>query len=212
MWHILRTGCDGRLPNDYPNVFNLLDRLATLAAPLHRAQFDVAILDAAVAAHDTEAITNARKIPHKKIAHHARELVKLLRESNGKHLYYFAADALIEVPTLTIIIERLARGARKAADAAKTPRLGRFADSERHSFVYKLLTCAAQAGGGLTLDRRKEGGSLFEAIELLRPVLPKEIVGKLSFSTQRRIYEAWLKNNKNSRKKQAFERTGVKLK
>jgi hypothetical protein len=75
-----------------------------------------------------------------------------------------------------------------------------------------LLTCAAQAGGGLTLDRRKEGGSLFEAIELLRPVLPKEIVGKLSFSTQRRIYEAWLKNNKNSRKKQAFERTGVKLK
>jgi hypothetical protein len=186
-----------RLPNAA-----LLEQLAALAGTT-RKRFDAVITGVIYKAHEIEAYDNVKKIPHKRVARHAHELVSLLKASDEKHLSYllFGDETVSE---LILILENLAQSAQGIGGVTKYSQLRSSMVSMRHDCIEFLLTYAALAGGRLTLDRHKESGSLFEAVELLKPFLPKEVSSKLSFSTQRRIYEAWLKTNKNWLKKVSF--------
>jgi hypothetical protein len=66
----------------------------------------------------------------------------------------------------------------------------------RHRFVNDLLDAAAAAGGKLTLNARSERGTLVDAIKLLLPYLPQEISKMPSFSTLKRLRDAWVQNLK----------------
>ena len=173
----------------------LMERLAALAGTT-RDKFDEVIKYLIESEHELEAIA-ANDIPHRQIASHARELVELLKTSNRKHLSYLLSGRNT-VAELIEIVEDLAKDAQFIGGLRmKKLRLGRFIDDQRRNFVEELLSEAINAGGRLTLNRSKESGSLFKVIKLLKPFLPKEISRKLSFSTQRRIYDAWLKKEKN---------------
>jgi hypothetical protein len=188
----------GALRLRFPNAA-VLEQLAALAGTT-RKRFDAVITGVIYKAHEIEALNNVKKIPHKRIAHHAHELIKLLKASDEKHLsYLFFGDQTVS--ELILILENLAQSARSIGGLTKYSQLRSHMVRERHICIEFLLTHAALAGGRLTLDRHKESGSLFEAVELLKPFLPKEVSSKLSFSTQRRIYEWWLKTNKNWLKK-----------
>jgi hypothetical protein len=188
-----------RLPNAA-----LLEQLAALAGTTRKRFYHV-ITGVIYKAHEIEAYNNnnLKKIPHKRIARHAHELIKLLKASDEKHLSYllFGDQTVRE---LILILENLAQSAQGIGGLTKFSQLRSSMVTARHSCIEFLLTHAALAGGRLTLDRHKESGPLFEAVELLKPFLPKEVSSKLSFSTQRRIYEAWLKTNKNWLKKARF--------
>jgi hypothetical protein len=157
--------------------------------------------------HDYGNLFDASKLKrHKEIAFHARELVKHLKASDEKKLV-----AIVSSDTISAITG-LARGAERAGHLAKTKRQGNWPLKVRKSYVEGLLDAAANAGGRLTLNRRREGGSLVDALRLLNPYLPKEGVlaqssDDKSFSTLRRIYDPWckdrpwLKNQKNSPRK-----------
>jgi hypothetical protein len=158
--------------------------------------------------HDYGNILDASTLTkHKQIAHHAHELVKLLKRSSEKKLF-----AIVSRDTI-MAIAGLARGAERAGRLAKSKRQGKWPIIVRKRYVEGLLDAAANAGGRLTLDSAKQGGSLVDALRLLKPYLPQEgLLARLSedksFSTLRRIYDpwckrnkAWLKNKKNSSRK-----------
>ena len=92
----------------------------------------------------------------------------------------------------------------------KAKRHGKAAEVARKQFVKTLLDTADRAGGRLRLNRRTEGGSLVEAMELLAPYLPPEFGEKLSLATLRRVYEPWLKNAKNRARNLNFEPTSTR--
>jgi hypothetical protein len=178
----------------------VLEKLAGLAAiaqvPLKErrdtyAHFTARIMGHLLMAHRVAGICREKKMAaHKNGAHHARELVKYLK-ADGKRLFYFlrrgeTVDDYIES------IDSLAQEAQIVARLTKAPRPGGSMTLTRKYFVEGLLNIAIDAGGRLTLSRAREGGSLFEAIKLLEAYLPKDISGKLSFSTLRRIYDPWL--------------------
>jgi hypothetical protein len=191
-----------RLPDDA-----LLTRLMTLAgADVRLEHFGLVINYIILGTHRAEAIKYAHELPHRKIAQYARGLATLLKTSNTLHLTFlmgrtpnieYFAEALDELNYRCRMVGGLVKGRRVARDINGT----------RHQFVRMLLENAEQAGGRLTLDRRNEAGSLVESIELLKPFLPKEVSGKLSFSTVRRIYEAGSKQKKIAPKKAQSERT-----
>jgi hypothetical protein len=185
----------------------VLEKLAMLAAIIHvppkdggapNPHFNANIIGNILMAHTVAGISSVKKMAaHTNGAHHARELVKYLR-ADGKRLSYFlrrheTVDDYIES------IDSLAREAQIVARLAKAPRAGGSMTLTRNYFVEGLLNIAVSAGGRLTLNSAKEGGSLFEAMELLEPYLPKEISEKLSFSTLRRIYDPWLKGRSPKR-------------
>jgi hypothetical protein len=172
----------------------LLERLAALAdAP--RERFAWVIRDSIICAHGTEALSNSKKIPHKKIAHHARELAKLIRTSDGKHLSYLTSSALT-IAELLEGIDDLAKCSNSIGASIKSGLNTGAVNLGRHRFVTHLLIWTHMAGGRLTLNRREEGGSLFEVVKLLKPFLPNEISSKLSFSTLRRTYDPWVKSER----------------
>jgi hypothetical protein len=146
--------------------------------------------------HDYGNILDASKLKRlKEIAHHADQLAKHLKASPEKKLFAVVSSDTIRG------ITGLARGARRAKQLAKAPRQGKWPVTLRKAYVEGILDAAAAAGGRLTLNRRKEGGSLVEALSLLDPYLPKEGVllplsKQWSFSTLRRIYDPWRARNK----------------
>ena len=146
--------------------------------------------------HEYGNILNASKIKRlKEIDHHAHELAQHLKATDKKKLFAIVSSDTIKG------ITGLARGARRANQLAKTPRHGKWPVKIRKAYVEGILDAAAAAGGRLTLNRRKEGGSLVDALSLLDPYLPKEGVllplsKEWSFSTLRRIYDPWSVRNK----------------
>jgi hypothetical protein len=179
---------------------DVLKKLAMLAGIAHvppkeggtpNAGFNARIIGHVLMAHTVAGISSVKKMaPHKNGAHHARELVKYLK-ADGKRLSFF----LLRFETVDDHIESidsLAREAQIVARLAKATRRGGSMTLMRKYFVEGLLNIAVDAGGRLTLSRAKEGGSLFDAIKLLEAYLPKDISGKLSFSSLRRIYDPWL--------------------
>jgi hypothetical protein len=202
---------------DIPSV-EVLEKLAILAAIAHvppkkggtpNAGFNARIIGHVLMAHTVAGISSVKKMAaHKNGAHHARELVKYLK-TDGKRLSFF----LLRFETVDDYIESidsLAQEAQIVARLAKATRPGGAMTLTRKYFVEGLLNIVVGAGGRLTLSRAKESGSLFD-IKLLEAHLPKDISGKLSFSTLRRVYDPWLraarrkypwlKNEKNSSKK-----------
>ena len=146
--------------------------------------------------HDYGNILYASKIKRlKEIAYHADELAQHLRASDKKKLFAIVSSDTIKG------ITGLARGARRAKLLVKIPQRGKWPVTLRKAYVEGILDAAAAAGGRLTLDRRKERGSLVEALSLLNHYLPKEGVlrplsKEWSFSTLRRIYDPWSVRNK----------------
>ncbi|MGC2075094.1 MAG: hypothetical protein WA728_03480 [Xanthobacteraceae bacterium] len=159
--------------------------------------------------HDYGNILDASKLKRlKEIAYHADELAQHLKASGKKELFAVVSSDTIRG------ITGLARGARRAKLLAKAPRQGKWPVKIRKAYVEGILDAAAAAGGRLTLNRRKEGGSLVDALGLLDPYLPKEGVllplsKEWSFSTLRRIYDPWSARNKTvaqKRKKSSRKR------
>ena len=181
----------------------VLNELAELAAippgiglwqPNKRFVFDV--LKCIRMVHDYGNILNASKIKRlKEIDHHAHELAQHLKASDKKKLFAIVSSDTIQG------ISGLARGARRAKQLAKAPRQGKWLVTLRKAYVEGILDAAAAAGGHLTLNRRKEGGSLVDALILLNPYLPnvgvlRPLSKEWSFSTLRRIYDPWCARNK----------------
>ncbi|MGC2079245.1 MAG: hypothetical protein WA728_25100 [Xanthobacteraceae bacterium] len=195
----------------------VLNELAELAAippgiglwqPHEKFVFDV--LKCIRMVHDYGNILDASKLKRlKEIAYHADELAQHLKASSEKKLF-----ALLSSDTIRGITG-LARGVRRATLLAKAPRKGKWPVKIRKAYVEGILDAAAAAGGRLTLNRRKEGGSLVDALSLLDPYLPKEGVllplsKEWSFSTLRRIYDPWSVRNKTvaqKREKSSRQRT-----
>jgi hypothetical protein len=153
-------------------------------------------------ASDTVSIRAARPIPESR------------KRTSGCRAPANVRIALVSSDTIRGITG-LARGARRAKLLAKAPRQGKWPVKIREAYVEGILDAAAAAGGRLTLNRRKEGGSLVDALSLLDPYLPKEGVllplsKEWSFSTLRRIYDPWSVRNKTvaqKRKKSSRKRT-----
>jgi hypothetical protein len=180
----------------------LIGRLAVLASvELPPKAFGSTVRYLIIKAHEAEALSNAPKIPHKRIAHHARELAALLKAANARHLVYLIEPESVNVDDIISALDELSFRCRNVNGVIKGRRIARGVNAERHEFVETLLENVHRARGRLTLDSRREGGSLVEFVELLKPFLPKEISDKLSFSTLRRIYDAWLKTGENSPQK-----------
>ena len=173
-------------------------------------QFVFNVLKCIRMVHDYRNILDASKLKRlKEIAYHADELAQHLKASPKKKLFAVVSSDTIRG------ITGLARGARRAKLLAKAPRQGKWPVKIRKAYVEGILDAAAAAGGRLTLNRRKEGGSLVDALSLLDPYLPKEGVllplsKEWSFSTLRRIYDPWSVRNKTvaqKRKKSSRKRT-----
>ena len=156
--------------------------------------------------HEYGNILNASKIKRlKEIDHHAHELAQHLKASDKKKLFAIVSSDTIQG------ITSLARGARRAKQLAKAPRQGKWPVTLRKAFVEGILDAAAAAGGRLTLNRRKEGGSLVDALILLNPFLPdvgvlRPLSKEWSFSTLRRIYDPWLRNKTVAQKRKKSSR------
>jgi len=148
------------------------------------------------AVHDYGNILDASKIKRlKEIAHHADELAQHLKATDKKKLFAIVSSDTIQG------ITGLARGARRAKLLVKIPQRGKWPVTLRKAYIEGILDAAAAAGGHLTLNRRKEGGSLVDALILLNPYLPnvgvlRPLSKEWSFSTLRRIYDPWCARNK----------------
>jgi hypothetical protein len=146
--------------------------------------------------HDYGNIFDASKIKRlKEIAHHADELAQHLKATDKKKLFAIVSSDTIQG------ITGLARGARRAKLLVKIPQRGKWPVTLRKAYIEGILDAAAAAGGHLTLNRRKEGGSLVDALILLNPYLPnvgvlRPLSKEWSFSTLRRIYDPWCARNK----------------
>jgi hypothetical protein len=189
----------------------ILNDLAELAAippeiGLWREKFVSDVLKCIRMVHDYGNILDASKLKRlKEIAYHADELAQHLKASDKKKLFAVVSSDTIRG------ITGLARGARRAKLLAEAPRQGKWLLKIRKAYVEGILDAAAAAGGRLTLDRRKEGGSLVEALSLLNPFLPEEGVlrplsKEWSFSTLRRIYDPWLRNKTVAQKRKKSSR------
>jgi hypothetical protein len=190
------------VPDD---VLNQLAELACIPAtvglwsPRNKFVFDV--MNTIRMVYGVGNIFNASTIKrHKEIARCAEELVEHLKATKPERLFAIVSSDTIKA------IAGLARGARRAGVLAEAPRQGKWPIKIRKVYVEALLDAAASAGGRLALDRSRQRGSLVDALRLLSPYLPQEGVlrqlsEEWSFSTLRRIYDPWLKNNKNSSKK-----------
>jgi len=160
--------------------------------------------------HDYGNIFDASKIKRlKEIAHHADELAQHLKATDKKKLFAIVSSDTIQG------ITGLARGARRAKLLVKIPQRGKWPVTLRKAYIEGILDAAAAAGGHLTLNRRKEGGSLVDALILLNPYLPnvgvlRPLSKEWSFSTLRRIYDPWRARNKTvaqKREKSSRKRT-----
>ena len=158
-----------------------------------RKQFEHKIHACVYVAHFGAAMTNAKKIKsHKKIAELSRELVKAVKASDVNHLSHFLPrDSTVD--SYIKAVNDLAEAAQNIGRLAKAKRRGTSQIVSRRVFVEHLLDAADSMGGKLGLNRRAMSGSLVKALDYLQPYLPPEFSERLSFSTLRRIQEAWRK-------------------
>ena len=126
-------------------------------------------------AHKAIAVRNKQPVA-RKIEYHASELIRHLKSFNDLR-------ALSQTDEILLRIETLRHDVRLVTRTKVRQQLGWV----RRNFVEGLLWAVKKAGGRLTLNRRKEGGTLVDAIALLRPYLPKELRAGMSFATLRRI-------------------------
>ena len=85
---------------------------------------------------------------------------------------------------------------RLELEQKKDCRPGKWKETIRKQFVTDLLDAVEAAGGRLGLDSRNGGGSLVEAVSLLRPCLPDLFRHGLGASTLKNIKAARAKNCK----------------
>jgi hypothetical protein len=148
-------------------------------------QFDSKIETAIYIAHLRIALSNPKKLTaRKKIAHCAQELAHTLQALKREE-----KDVLVHFLPYgrQAIFDDFIVATRELADEARLI---------CHRFVNDLLDAAAAAGGKLTLNARSERGTLVDAIKLLLPYLPQEISKMPSFSTLKRLRDAWVQNLK----------------
>jgi hypothetical protein len=163
-------------------------------------QFDSNIEAAVYVAHCTIALGSAKKLTaRKQIARCAQELanaLQALRRGEKDLLVHFLPHrrqaAFDDFITAT---RKLADEARLICSLAGRPSSQLRRQAQRF-FVNHLLDAAADADGKLTLNARSERGTLVDAIELLLPYLPQEISKRPSFSTVKRLRDAWVQNRK----------------
>jgi len=140
-------------------------------------------------AHTVAALNNARQIKtDKQIGRLARELARAVRASDQTHLSYFLPNGST-VDSCIAALNDLAKAAHDIGQLKKAKQKGKMAETSRKVFIEQLLDAAHEAGGEFRLNRRTEGGSLVEAIDLLAPYLPAEFSAKTSVATLRRIRE-----------------------
>ena len=85
---------------------------------------------------------------------------------------------------------------RLELEEKKDCRPGKWKETVRKQFVTDLLDAVEAARGRLGLDSRNGGGSLVEAVSLLRPCLPDLFRHGLGASTLKKIKAARAKNCK----------------
>jgi len=171
---------------DALRVFSSTDELAEPAArqpPIIPQTFAAKITHLIYEAHRAVAARNKQPAA-KKIDHLAGELIKHLRAFND--------------PENDEIFLRMA-ALRSRTGAVSRTKVRQQLGWVRRNFVEGLRWAVGEAGGRLTLNRRKEGGTLVDAIVLLRPYLPEELKAGMSFATLRRICAAQI-SKKRSRK------------
>jgi hypothetical protein len=122
-------------------------------------------------AHRAVAVRNKKPVA-KEIEYHVNELIKQLRAFNAS-----------ENDEVFWALGRIRLRAMLVGHASVRQQLGWV----RRDFVEGLRRAAKEAGEGLSLNRRKEGGPLADAIALLLPYLPTELRSGMSFATLRRI-------------------------
>jgi hypothetical protein len=163
-------------------------------------QFDSKIETAIYIAHLRIALSNPKKLTaRKKIAHCAQELAHTLqalkREEKDVLVHFLPYGRQAIFDDFIVATRELADEARLICRLAGRPS-GWLRLEARHRFVNDLLDAAAAAGGKLTLNARSERGTLVDAIKLLLPYLPQEISKMPSFSTLKRLRDAWVQNLK----------------
>jgi hypothetical protein len=168
-------------------------------------QFDLDIKLVIYTAHCAVALSSAKKLTaRKKIARCAQELANTLqalrRDEKGVLVHFLPHARQATFDDFITAIRELADEARLICRVAGRPP-GWLMREARHRFVKRLLDATAAAGGNLSLNPRSEGGTLVDAIKLLLPYLPREISKMPSFSTLKRLRNAWVQNRKRKFKK-----------
>lgn len=165
-------------------------------------QFDSKIKAAVWVTHVAIALSSPKKLTaRKQIARCARELadtLQALRRDDKEILLHFLPHRRAST------FEDFITATRDLADEARDicSLAGRSSSRSRRvtqrCFVNHLLDAA---DGKLTLNARSERGTLVDAVELLLPYLPQEISKKPpSFSTLKRLRDAWVQNRKKESK------------
>jgi hypothetical protein len=165
-------------------------------------EFDSKIRAAIYVAHFCIALSNSKKlIARKEIARCARALANVLqalkRDDKEILLHFLPYRRQATFDDFVTATRELADEARQICSLAGRPS-GRSRRVTQRCFVSHLLDAAADADRKLTLNPRSERGTLIDAIELLLPYLPQEISKMPSFSTLKRLRDAW---GSKSRKK-----------
>jgi hypothetical protein len=173
-------------------------------------EFDSKIRSAIYVAHFCIALSNSKKlIARKEIARCARALASVLqalkRDDKEILLHFLPYRRQATFDDFVTATRELADEARQICSLAGRPS-GRSRRETQHSFVNHLLDAVNDAGGKLTLNARSERGTLIEAIKLLLPYLPQEISKMPSFSTLKRLRDAWgSKSEKKSKRPRRFD-------
>jgi len=168
-------------------------------------QFDLDIKVGIYTAHCAVALSSAKKLTaRKKIASCAQELATTLQalrpDEKGVLVHFLPYGRQATFDDFITATRELADEARLIWRVAGRPS-GWLIREARHRFVNRLLDATAAAGGNLRLNPRSEGGTLVDAIKLLLPYLPREISKMPSFSTLKRLRNAWVQNRKRKFKK-----------
>jgi hypothetical protein len=161
-------------------------------------EFDSKIKAAVYTAHFTIALTNSKKLEtRKQIARCAQELANVLRtlkkDEKDILVHFLPHRRQATFDDFVTATRELAAEARHICSLAGRPS-GRFRQVTQRSFVTLILDAAADAHGKLTLNARSGRGSMVDAIKLLLPYLPQEIEKMPSFSTLKRLRDAWVQN------------------
>jgi hypothetical protein len=172
--------------------------VAPIMPPITAAdRFDSKIETAVYVAHFSIALRSPKKLAaRKQIARCAQELantLQALRRDEKEILLHFLPHRRASIFEDFITETReLADEARDICSLAGRPS-GWLRQRAQRFFVNRLLDAA---DGKLTLNARRERGTLIDAIELLLPYLPQEISKRPSFSSLKRLRGAWVQKRK----------------
>src|SRR5262249_2883170 len=164
-------------------------------------RFDLRIETAVHVAHLTIAWSSPKKLTaRKQVAHYAQGLANTLRalrqDEKDLLVHFLPYRRRATFDDFVTATRELADEARQICSLAGRPS-GRSRRVTQHCFVNHLLDAVNEADGKLTLNARNERGTLVDAIKLLLPYLPEEISKRApSFSTLKRLRDAWVQNRK----------------